>query len=291
MIAYHYTNIDNLEKIVTTDEENIPSLVFWATNSKYLNDQYENTLGIVILEKCLATIEDELHIPIEDRLSPYLEKKEQIMNQLNQIAPDKAMDGYVISLSLSEDNLVMWSMYGNKGNGVALGLDVNMIERLPKNNTVDIKSGKCKYWTSHMLRKIEDPSSESYKRMKKLYKELTTRGMWEAYLKIHQTRENACKHLLYYLISCYSTFHKHSEWSNEREYRYMIYSYTRDASFYKSTNGNYIPYIKIYMPLEVLKKIYIGPICGRNAELMAKSLFLKMNIKPPCIVRSTCSLQ
>ena len=291
MIAYHYTNIDNLDKIVTTDEDNIPSLVFWATNSKYLNDQNENTLGIAILEKCLAKIEEELHVPIKNRLSPYLKEKEQIKNQLNKIAPDKAMDGYVLSLSLSEDNLVMWSMYGNKGDGVALGLDVNMIERLPKNNTVDIKSGKCKYWTSHMLRKIENPSSESYKRMKKLYKELTTRGMWEAYLKIHQTRENACKHLLNYLISCYSTFHKHSEWSTEREYRYMIYSYTRDASFYKSTNGNYIPYIKIYMPLEVLKKIYIGPTCGRNADLMAKSLFLKINVKPPCIVRSTCSLQ
>lgn len=93
MIVYHYTTIDNLEKIITKKDDGTPVLNIHATHCLSLNDQFENTLGLTLLGKCLPKIEEELNVPSKDKLSLLLKNRRITENHgdrtndtLNQIS-------------------------------------------------------------------------------------------------------------------------------------------------------------------------------------------------------------
>lgn len=297
MIAYHYTNIDNLDKIITKDGNGNPILNFRATNCKFLNDQYENTLGLIILEKCLKTIEEELNVPQKEMVSPLLLKnREKIKQDLKSFHPNIGTDNYIISMSLDSDSLIMWSMYGNKGDGVAIGLDVEVLEEHFNDCEVQGISGKCTYWSDDMIEQLTDTSSDVYNNVKSIYQQQISPNIKAMRLEICNYSGNDAKDsLLHYLLSYYSTHHKHDNWKNEHEYRCSCYSSFENAKFQKDFRGDYIPFIDVSLPISALKEIMIGPKCGKNAYWMALSLLVRMQTyklqNKPIVSESKCPLQ
>ena len=296
MIAYHYTNFDNLDKILTKDENGNLTLKFRATNCKFLNDQYENTLGLIILEKCLKTIEEELNVPQKEMVSPLLKNRKKIEQDLKSFHPNIGTDNYIISMSLDSDSLIMWSMYGNKGDGVAIGLDVEVLEDYFNNCEVQGISGKCTYWSDDMIEQLTDTSSDVYNIVKSTYQQQISPNIKTIRLEICNYSENAAKDsLLRYLLSYYSTHHKHENWKNEHEYRCSCYASFEKVKFQKDFRGDYIPFIDVSLPIKALKEIMIGPKCGKNAYWMALSLLVKMQTyklpNKPFVSESKCPLQ
>ena len=104
-----------------------------VTNCKFLNDQYENTFGLTILGKCLPKIEEELNVPSKDKLSLLLKNKAEWEKRMKNFIPNIGRDFYVFSTSKERDSLIMWSTYGNKGDGVAIGLDWDILKRYAEN--------------------------------------------------------------------------------------------------------------------------------------------------------------
>lgn len=295
MIVYHYTNIDNLENIVTKNDNGTPVLKLHVTNCKFLNDQYENILGLTIWSKCLPKIEEELNVPLKDRLSLLLKNKAGWEKRRRSFTPKIGRDFYVFSTSKERDSLVMWSAYGNKGNGVAIGLDWDILRQHAENEEYQGFSGECTYWTRDMFDGLLDSSSYIYRRIKAKYREMTSSKVRSMFLELYKCENDVNKNILQCLLSFYSTFHKTEEWKNEREYRCMFRASMEEISFYKNIRGDYIPYISIELPITALREIIIGPACGKNANWMALSLLVKLKTyelpNPPSIHKSRCPLQ
>ena len=186
MIVYHYTNIDNLENIVTKNDIGTPVLKLHVTNCKFLNDQYENTFGLTILGKCLPKIEEELNVPSKDKLSLLLKNKAEWEKRMKNFIPNIGRDFYVFSTSKERDSLIMWSTYGNKGDGVAIGLDWDILKRYAENEEYQGFSGKCTYWTKDMLVNLSNISSIIYKRVKAKYREMTSSKIRSMFLELYK---------------------------------------------------------------------------------------------------------
>ena len=295
MIVYHYTNIDNLEKIITKKDDGTPVLNIHATHCMFLNDHYENILGLTILGKCLTMIEEELNISPPQKLSPLLMNKSDWEKRMKSFTPNIGRNFYVFSSSRERDSLIMWSAYGNKGDGVAIGLDWNIIKQYAEGEDYQGFSGKCTYWNKDMLVGLSDPSSNIYKKIKAKYKEMTSPQMRSFFLDFYGSEDVINKEILQSLLSYYSTFHKTEEWQNEYEYRCMFGASMESVCFYKSPRGNYVPYISIELPITALREIVIGSACGENANWMALSLLVKLKTyelpNPPSIHKSRCPLQ
>ena len=295
MIVYHYTNIDNLETIVTKNDNGTPVLKLHVTNCKFLNDQYENILGLTILGKCLPKIEEELNVPSKDGLSLLLKNKARWEKRMKKFTPNIGRDFYVFSTSKERDSLIMWSSYGNKGNGVAIGLDWDVLKQHAENEEYQGFSGKCTYWTKEMLVGLSNPSATIFKEVKTKYREMTSSKMRSLFSELYGCKEDINGKILRSLLSYYSTFHKTEEWKNEYEYRCMFGASMENVCFYKNSRGNYVPYISIELPITALREIVVGPACGKNADWMALSLLVKSKTyefpNPPSVHKSRCPLQ
>jgi hypothetical protein len=146
-ILYHYTSLTTFLEILKQVKEE--HFILRGTDIKYLNDWSEMDYGTNILSECLKYYES------------YNPEKE---NKSNQITPEKwrefltlstfKSEPYITSLSQNQDNLPMWSMYGDNGNGIAIGLDFNII-KLEYNNSKIAKLRKCKYDNKLLLEELK----------------------------------------------------------------------------------------------------------------------------------------
>ena len=305
MTVYHYTNIANLEKIIINGANGKAELNFRATNCKFLNDGTENTLGIKIVLQFLASVEDSLNIKQEDRVSPLL----NIPGYLNHIYQNQktfndhnpSTDNYIISFSCDSDSLVMWSMYGNKGDGVAIGVD-NSLLTIPFNKGFNTDKRKCTYWSTNALMELnENISPELFASIKENYLSMTNENVKESLLRLYESETKGNKDdmnfrykdtVIMNLVTFYSIFHKLDMWSNENEYRFSTAGFGPVVRYYRNTKGAYIPYINVSFSIDALKEIVIGPTCGRNSYGMVKSLMYERGVLDfPTIYESKCPLQ
>jgi len=285
MIAYHYTGIDTLEKILAnTSKENL-RIRLRATHINFLNDGFENVIGRYILPKCIGQIEKELKVKPDSSLAPLVMNNDYMDNH---IVPhlksfnenNEGMSKFVISLSEDSDSLVMWSMYGNKGNGIAIGLDTDKLN--PNSEQFfNVFKEKCNYWDDVAL---HSPSmrcnTQLYKKIREIYSGITDSRVQDSMKKLYERevppenmdfvlKENAVINL----VSFCSVYNKLGMWSNEKEYRLSFDTLSFQMRYNKNRDGVYVPYVDIDFPLDALKEIVIGPTCGRNAMGMLRSLF------------------
>jgi len=110
MIAYHYTNIDTLEKILSKTSVDNQKIRLRATHVNFLNDGTENTLGLMILPKCIAQIEKELNVLPQYALTPMLMNGAFMSDMYGFLKSfdenGTGMNKFVISFSEEPDNLV-----------------------------------------------------------------------------------------------------------------------------------------------------------------------------------------
>ena len=308
MLVYHYTSIETLEKILSATSKENPVVMLRATHSNFLNDGTENTLGCMILPKCIRQIEEDLNVAEKDRISFLFEDLRFIQYAVDhqKMFDDHAEvlhSNFVISFSKDADSLVMWSMYGNKGDGVALGFETDELEPV-KDSQDDILMNyfkeECLYWSDEDIKKTQlDKSSKLYVSIKELYSSMADPIVQSSMRKLYESEgtgervEMALKeNLALNLISFCSIFHKLGMWQNEKEYRVSWGEFVK-IKYRKSASGVYVPYIDAPYPLSALKEIVIGPKCGRNAYGMVRSLFHSKGLFQgiPLIKESHCPLQ
>ncbi len=105
---YHYTSIDALCKILTTN-------TLWATKYSYQNDASEIEYGINLLAKCIE--EKSAH-------------KERLLGAIATFKAKTLSDYYFLSFSFEKDSLPMWNYYGSSSRkyGVTLGLSPDFLD-------------------------------------------------------------------------------------------------------------------------------------------------------------------
>lgn len=106
-IVWHYTNLDSLKSILNSGS-------LYASSFNYLNDKEEIHFGIKILNKILSTVWLSRHV--------HVKQKQFLREALIQITEKPQNNLFILSASVSEDDLAIWNAYG-KDNGVSIGLN------------------------------------------------------------------------------------------------------------------------------------------------------------------------
>ena len=266
-LIYHYTNASALLGMFRNCSKDNPYITMWATHSLYLNDPTEYEYGKEVCLRLLKSVEEDYNIPQEIRLSkvvldnktgikPYL----HLMDVANSMTPKSVGEGtpYIISLSENRDTLPMWNTYAQRGNGIAIGFDKDLLNK--ENGKWVVK--KCYY-------DVEDKGYNQVKsHMRSMYDEIKFKNNIGLALELHQTA-----YFIQELHSEIAAYIKHKAYKDEREVRCKI-SRAADIRF-RESNGLIIPYVEVEIPIECIKEIIIGPT--NDSERMSTALFMLVN--------------
>lgn len=258
---YHYSTIDALLNMVQTDGQ----LHFWATRYDYLNDGEEFKKGIEVLNTIIPKIKKEFKTEEAKKISGYIT---ELGNELKKYYKSGNTGFYVVSLSEEADSLPMWRMYGNDCNGIAIGLDFDIVyHEYDKTETI----GKEK------LRKV------SYERDKSI--EHTIKSIYELW-KTLETREGVELANEYAnIVNLLCIYIKSQHFEYEKEWRVALYDWDikpddieekcyRPIRF-RSKNGIIIPYKEISLTTNAIKSITLGPRYDLNRCKESLKMFLK----------------
>ncbi len=243
-ILYHYTSLSTFLEIMKQVKEE--HFILRGTDIKYLNDWSEMDYGTNVLSECLKYYES---------CNPEKEKKS------NQITPEKwrefltlstfKSEPFITSLSQNQDNLPMWSMYGDNGNGIAIGLDFNII-KLDYNNSADVPLKKCHYNSNLLLEELKSNADI----LEILY---NTNGITES--RIYLNPNIAYNELANRICTL-----KHPSYEYENEWRLI-----KKASLFETDNKINVnsttlkPFIENKIQISAIKEIVVGPC--KNFEL------------------------
>ncbi len=300
MIVYHYTNIDTLEKILAPCNDGNQIFNLRATHCNFLNDTMENVIGLFILAKCIMQIECELNIPINHCIFPFFTKENHsiILKNMKHFKPN-GVNTFTLSFCKDDDDLPMWLMYGNKGNGITLGVDNKKVILNWEDGYYNIEMGECTYWTPEM-REMKSLYSmrDLYNLIKERYLLIMNPKVREAFNVIYSGTDKEKEYQINFthavnLASYCSIFNKEDRWKNEKEYRISVSGFPNKIGFHKSSNGTDIPHLDVNIPINALKSITIGPTCESSAYDKIKLLLYEHKIadRNISIIRSTQPLQ
>jgi len=243
-IAYHYTSIDSLYKILGIAGDDC---CFRATNAYYLNDPSEYIYAIQILLKSMRAYEKQNGI--KDRKSDYFPEFKRFFSGLSHMPGDP----YILSFSDSGDELSMWRAYGKDGTGVAIGLDLAILSK--KGEEPNTKFIKCIYDQNFVISKLIDLWKTEYNKVN---------------IENHKTYTSSLKLLTTIFFLCFAA--KRQPYNIENECRLCKNETSDDIVEFRVCNNVIIPFITHRFKKDIVKKIVIGP-CSTD-KLVKKSLEL-----------------
>lgn len=256
---YHYTSCEGLFGMLQDyDRISNPNLTMWATNALFMNDSSEFFLGREINEEALLIYEKEHKIAsddvIGDTLGSLVEPKLRI-----ESAP------FVISLSENISNAAMWSLYSNRGKGIALKIDKAKL-------TADLRTHlrPCIYCNS-----ATEFLQQNYQDFDGLYKSHKQLARLDKHHQSETNKEFGAR----FLSVWFAPQIKHKSFSYEREMRFIYHiSFEEYPKIKFRCNKDFIvPYVEIKVPISALCGIVIGPTA--NHELVHRSLGLYLSNK------------
>ena len=259
-IVYHFTSLDVLLKILRNPE--LGKMTFHATRLDFMNDPTEFRYGLNMLQqKYLPFVENVLEIEDDKyKLSKLWDKDptktpEEWIEYVVQQLIDNHRIAYAISLSERDDYLPMWRMYGNDGNGVAIGLDVcNYVEVIRSDNMSIIAehrpdgiSGSFKVCygdgVGHDVRAIAENVYSLYMNRVK--------GQTDADEICKMQLDAFCD--LFYAAGLI----KHKAYQYEKEWRILTGSL--NPLMKANSRGDMVAYTIYEIPIGLLKEIVVGP--------------------------------
>ena len=268
-LIYHYTNASALLGMFSKCSKDNPYITMWATHSLYLNDPTEYKYGKEVCVRLLKSVEEEMNIPQEERLSERLSDKESgikpflhLMDVGNSMDANSIGDGfpYIISLSKNKDRLPMWNTYAQRGNGVAIGFDEDKLKE--QNKDWSIKP--CYY----------DVEDKEYLSVRTLIQSIYN-NIRQANYQLKNMDSFRIMDIIQHIYSEAAAYIKHEAYKDEREVRCKV---NRASDIlYRESNSLIIPYVEVNIPFECVKKIIIGPT--NDSERMSNSLFMLVNSK------------
>lgn len=247
---YHYTTMSALFSIfqnIKHLKSNVPptyQIILRATHCLYLNDPVEYRFYINIIK------EETRKVLLKKKYSPV--SIENTVNQYWKHVDNQFGQPYILSFSELSDDLSMWRSYGGNGQGVALGFS---LEKLKELKIYSIE--KCKYYTT----------DETVKNVikKNIAKELLNIGGKKNILSLFE--------LMYEASST-----KHIAYKSEREWRLVAFKEVKDPGFFER-DGFIIPFHDIFIPLDCLTSITIGPSCEKELSQFSLKAFLESKVK------------
>lgn len=296
-IVYHYTSLDTFLKIL--DGVKYGHFLFHGTDVYSMNDPTEFIHGFRQLWTLLPQIENEVYKNIRNHQlnsnidECFLDNKFRLSNMWNSFkgknnkwlkAYVEAMhqsykSPFVVSFSCHEDYLPMWSTYGDNGNGVAIGIEIQSyyVRKVNDDGTAIIDFTKIdEYEISSLL--------VSYDKISVFHPLANyTRFCIVNYLKsIPNPKINdealICLQMkaLDDITKWASALIKNEAYKYEEESRIVSYRQEiKDVKFKISSTKKILPYIHIGIPISRFKKIVIGPCCDYNAVKTALKIRLE----------------
>lgn len=276
-LGYHYTSIDSCMSIFNSIENG--KFKFHASSIFSLNDPTEMEYGYREICNLLPEIEKELSISdVKYKLSgiwsidPLLSLNEWTNRHLKMMR-DNFQHSCVISYSRNRDNIQLWGMYGNKGKGVALGLDVRnyYIERHSTDGQIIHDWTHMRLDTPHAV-DVEystiPPKSIPYIFIKQEYSRY-----WQSVQHITEKNKIIDEQIntLTQMMIIVAPFVKHCVYSYEKESRIIqVHKTLSDIKFKKNSRDSITPYIEVEIPTSCLKEVIVGPCC--DFDIMKKCI-------------------
>ena len=283
-IVYHYTSLNTLLKILNDVKDE--KIYFHATDIFSLNDPTEFVHGFRQLWALLPQIENDFYSII--RKNPqsfnieevFLDKKYRLSNMWNKMngsnkgwlktyveAMHQTYDSpFVVSFSCHEDFLPMWSTYGDNGNGIAIGLDIQ--DFYIRKESVD---GTVLYDYTRIKDKELRSILVSYEKISINHPfAIYVRFYIGSYLRTIPKPDVDDKTLLCLQMKALdnitklaSALIKSEAYKYEEESRLIYYKHDiNDVNFKISPSKKILPYIKVDIPVSKLKRIVVGPCCN-----------------------------
>lgn len=286
-LLYHYRSVDAFVGMINggksiaskSDPEEIEkSLLFWASSVYTMNDPSEMFYGYKKVNEMLERADKKNILTSyynQIVITDYTEEQKKKLFLDHFFNAEKTP--FAISFSHSRDtdsengndeDLFMWSMYGDSGRGVRLGFDIDLVATKENGDKSEILICPICY-DDKKIKEILYPSlvqqvEESYKELEIIKDENGI--IWEKVAIIASI----------YMMFC--SLIKNPNYRNENEWRVITHSHKASLTDVKiRTRGALIvPYIEMLIPIRYLKEIVIGPCCNfelqkRNIELSLKS--------------------
>lgn len=301
MILYYYTDIDSLERILAYLPMGKPCIRLEASHRSALTDDPQNIFGNYLLPRCLQSIEDDLGVKTEDSLLPLINNR-QFMEAVylsNKTFDDrgKALSQFVVSFYESMDQLDLWNRYAKGSNGISIGFDTDLLKK-PFGQVFNYSMRKCLYWSCDILKNGYWIAQDNplYEEVKTMYATMTDSRITESFKRVYSqdvpdavvTRQIK-ETLLRNLIMAFDLFQKSGEWRDQNEHRMTISTVGAGIHYHKDDNGDYVPFTYLEFPIDALKIIMIGPMCGRYSYGMVRSLLFERGISQPVqVLNSNC---
>lgn len=251
-ILYHYCSIESFIGMTQATSKENPNLTLWVSHIASLNDPQERIYGEELVERIINGI------PKEKRMSeehyPNTENT-TLFRKLQESDPRYSMvyDKYILSLSKSEDNLPMWSMYGKNGHGISIGFDKSLFgEHILQNTDINTTIGEVWYGEQQVLEHKKE-IEEAYQEKKRMFEWISQK--MEIPVETQQ--------LDFSLKQQYANRIKHEAYQYEQEIRLIINELEQPR--YRQNNGRLIPYITYQLPINCITKIIIGPSLDQAA--------------------------
>lgn len=282
--VYHYTSIQSLLGMFSSDSHSNKCITFWASNILTMNDPDEFRFGYKSICNAFIQIEDNMNYcdKLEDkyllRNSTFFRRKESDKKEIEQFI-EKCICGssflpYIISCTTKEDDMDFWRNYAKDGNGVCIAFDKEILTKHFDDTIENSVYGDVVYGNSDM-HTLEDSNPKLY--------DILCDGYNEYFNEIDgcepECRNNISKIQQKYIEQSalfLSALFKRKGYSNEQEYRFAVLKKNdgTNIGFRTTTKGNIIPYTCISLPRKAIKDIMIGPCVDFESTSLVLKQFL-----------------
>lgn len=271
--VYHYTSIKAFLRMLDVIKNN--QFTFYASRIYELNDTSELFYGFKQIWEWLPQIEKRLSVNDNkyklSRIGEWTDDKKSYPTKIiAEELKNSKINPFVISFSNNKDLLPMWSMYGDKGKGVALGFEIQLDFKEDNSSFLDLTA-----WDDIFSLKVsygnytlKDPALRYVSIMYSRYYDKV-----KGHNDIEKIR-NCQLDLIDEIAFTSAVLLKHPSFNFEKESRIFYNTNHLDRiKFRINSKGNLIPFIEAPIPLSFFKRIVVGPCC--DYIQLEKTLYLK----------------
>lgn len=232
-IIYHYCSIKSFFEIIKTKK-------IWLSDSKFMNDKYENTWLHKLVEQTLEKFRTDFS---EDQIEAFRKKYTQIDSEQK----------FISCFSYAGDRLSQWRAYANDGKGVAIGFSLEKLglKRKSYGAKFDIYEGGSVSTEPLAYENVVYDLKEQLKQVENIVLHaLNSQEPIHHILTLHTT----------------STLYKHTSFSEENEIRITYCPFLDDNSIlgqqqFRESKDRIVPYYEFNFgdKTQLLSEVIIGP--------------------------------
>ncbi len=226
-MVYHYTSHHAAMKILLEEQ-------LWLTNIRFLNDDKEFVWLYQQIQAYMsnrATEGNPVPVEVSDAINAKYQEK-----------PDQTISICVSCFSSQVDDVAQWGLYGDKGEGVAIGFQVNGLQDMvvSKHGDANLVVYGLDEWMSRL-----DSAIRSIEEEAQLGKQLLG------------TMEDP--------LARFAAFAKDHSFSNEREFRLALYGCPYYKYQFRNCSNSLIPYVVLPIERTCIADIMLGPKSAKES--------------------------